>query len=273
MTRSEPHPGTPPPTSTVDVQRISETLRVTDVSGVSPGLSTLVRSDWEEAFPWLVQGTTTRGRDFRLWGPDTPAGAALEAWEVLRAGMGADTVVHARQVHGAGLRFHEGGSPGLHLVPPSDGHMTRTPGVLLAVSVADCVPVFLVAEARRAVAVLHAGWRGVAAGIVEAGIQGFRDRLGVEPGDLHLHLGPAISGPEYEVGPEVHRALGRRDPGAPAPLDLRDVVAERASRAGVLPARIGRSKRCTRTDPLLFSHRGGDRMRQVAYVMIRSRGT
>lgn len=273
MTRSEPPPGTATPTSTGDIRRISEAHRVADVSGASARLSTLVRPDWEEAFPWLVQGTTTRDRDFRLWGSAAPAGAALEAWEALREGMGARRVIHARQVHGAGLRFHEEGSPGLHLVPPVDGHMTRTSGVLLTVSIADCVPIFLVAEAPRAVAVLHAGWRGVAAGIIEAGIQGFRDRLGVGPGDLHLHLGPAICGPEYEVGPEVHLALGREDPGAPAPLDLRAVVAERASRAGVLPARIGCSGRCTRTDPLLFSHRGGDTMRQVAYMMIRSRGT
>lgn len=272
MTQPDPSSGTRLSTSTADMRRISEAHRIAAVSGTVASLRTLVRPDWEEAFPWLVHGTTTRGRDFRLWG-EAPAGAVLEAWEELRRNAGASTVVHARQVHGAGLRFHEAGAPGLHLVPPADGHMTRTPDLLLAVSIADCVPVFLVAEAPRAVAVLHAGWRGVAAGILEAGIQAFRDRLGVEPGELHLHLGPAIGGAEYEVGPEVHLALGQGDPGAPAPLDLREVVAERALRAGVPSARIGCSERCTRTDPLLFSHRGGDAMRQVAYVMIRSRGT
>jgi polyphenol oxidase len=245
---------------------------VSEVPGTSAGLATLVRRDWDQAFPWLAQGTTTRELDFRLWG-GSPGGRALEAWEALREASGACTVVHARQVHGGGVRFHDGGAPGLHLVPPVDGHMTCTPGVLLAVTVADCVPVFLVAERPRAVAVLHAGWRGVAEGILEAGIRGFQERLGLEPEALHLHLGPAIGGPAYEVGPEVHRALGREDPGVPTPLDLRAILVERALRAGVLPARIGYSERCTRTDPLLFSHRGGDAMRQVAFAMIRSRGS
>jgi polyphenol oxidase len=239
-----------------------------EVTADLQGIRVLQRPDWNERFPWLVHGVTTRGFDMGLRGT-APIGDVMGHWDRLQAIPGVDSVVHARQVHGAGVRVYSGGSPGLHLVPPVDGHLTRVPGVLLAVSVADCVPIFLVSEAPRAVSVLHAGWRGVAAGILEAGLAAFRDRLGVEPDALQLHLGPAISGPEYEVGPDVHRALGEPDPGAPATLDLRRVLSERAVRAGVIPSRIGISGRCTRTDSLLHSHRGGDSERQVAFAAIR----
>ncbi|CAN5629926.1 hypothetical protein BH23GEM11_BH23GEM11_00180 [soil metagenome] len=232
------------------------------------GIRVLQRADWNERFPWLLHGVTTRGFDMGLRGT-TQVGEAMAHWDRLQALSGVEAVVHARQVHGAGVRMYSAGPPGLHLVPPVDGHLTRAPGTLLAVSVADCVPVFLLAEEPRAVGVLHAGWRGVAAGILEAGLAAFRDRLGVEAAGLHLHLGPAISGPQYEVSPEVHRALGEPDPGAPMPVDLRRVLSERAVRGGVLPSRIGVSSRCTRTDPILHSHRGGDSMRQVAFAAIR----
>src|SRR5690606_18360795 len=104
--------------------------------------------------------------------------------------------------------------------PAIDGHATRAPGLLLAVSVADCVPVSLVDPERRAVALLHAGWRGAAAGILERGLEVLAERLLARPEDLHVHLGPAICGGCYEVGPEVHRALGLPEPPAPAPVDL-----------------------------------------------------
>ncbi|TVP45483.1 MAG: laccase domain-containing protein [Gemmatimonadales bacterium] len=242
-----------------------------EVTAELQGIRVLQRADWNDRFPWLLHGVTTRGFDMALRS-GAPVGDVMARWDQLQALPGVRTVVHARQIHGSGVRVHDGGTPGLHLVSPVDGHLTRVPGVLLAVSVADCVPVFLVSEAPRAVSVLHAGWRGVAAGILDAGFAAFRDRLGVEPSELHLHLGPAISEPEYEVSPEVHRALGEPDPGEPSPLDLRRVLSERAVRAGVLPSRIGVSARCTRTDPLLHSHRGGDSMRQVAFAVIREAG-
>jgi polyphenol oxidase len=239
---------------------------------------------WEERFPWVVQGITTRGGqagedaaggteptapfDLGLGSPDA-ASRVLLRWDGIRALPGVETVVHARQLHGATVRHHRDLPPGILLAPPADGHLTADPGVLLAVTVADCTPVFLLSESPRAVGLLHAGWRGTAGGILETGIRAFQERLGVGPGALHLYLGPAISGPRYEVGPEVHRALGLEDPGGPTPLDLGLVLEERARKAGVLPHRIGRSRSCTLEDPALFSHRGGDRGRQLALLGIR----
>jgi polyphenol oxidase len=249
--------------------------RVTEEARSGP-LPCFHRAEWSEAYPWLIHGITQRGRgraggatgdvlDFRLRGP-APAGEVLERWDRLREATGMDSVVHSRQVHGAAVRVHEPGGSGLLLTPPCDGHLTAAPGVLLTVSVADCVPVFLVAPGPRAAGLLHAGWRGTAAGIVEEGVRAFRDRFGVGPGELHVHLGPAISREEYEVGPEVHRGLGLPDPGGPAALDLRAEVAGRAARAGVSRERIGISTHCTRREALLFSHRGGDEGRQVAFL-------
>src|SRR5690606_2097555 len=148
-----------------------------------------------------------------------------------------------------------------------------TPGVLLTVSVADCVPVFLVDERTRAVALLHAGWRGVAAGILTAGIQVLEREAGSEPSDLRVHLGPSICGTCYEVGPEVHEALGLTPPAAPRPVDLRQVLAEQALALGVRAERISRSAYCPRCgDSPFFPHRRGDSGRQSGVLAARGHG-
>jgi polyphenol oxidase len=242
------------------------------------GPTVLVRRDWMDAFPWLVHGVTTRSDpdggerpfDLRLRGP-APGGEVLDRWDRLRDASGSATVVHARQLHGSTVRVHGGLQPGLFLAPACDGHATREPGVLLTVSLADCVPVFVVGPGARVVALLHAGWRGIVAGILEEGLQGLEDHFGVRPAELLLHLGPAIGAASYEVGPEVHEALGLPVPPGPAPVDLRTALAERARQVGVPTAAIGISRRDTRRDPLLFSHRGGDQGRHVAYLGILNR--
>lgn len=231
----------------------------------------LARSDWRREFPWLVQGVTQRDAgpgesfDLRLMG-DAPAGSVLVRWERLRETLGMTTLVHSRQVHGAAVRVARGGGAGILLAPECDGHLVAEPGLLLAVSVADCVPVFMVDPESRALGLLHAGWRGVAAGILEAGVEGMWDRFGVPAERLHLHLGPAISGAEYEVGPEVHQALGLQVPDGPAGLDLRTHLVGRAERLGVPEAQLGCSAICVRRDDRFFSHRGGDQGRQAAIL-------
>ncbi|TVP57421.1 MAG: laccase domain-containing protein [Gemmatimonadales bacterium] len=232
---------------------------------------------WADRFPWLIAGTTTRGGapaapfDLGLFG-NAPVAAVLGRWEALRRWTGMRAVVHSRQLHGTGLRLHRHANPGLHLTPPGDAHLTREPGLLLTVALADCVPIFVVAPERRVIALVHAGWRGSAAGILEHTIHSFQTRFGVDPEALHLHLGPAIGADAYEVGPEVFRGLGLPDPGGPALLDLRGVLVERAERAGVDRRQITRTERGTLRDPRFFSHRGGDTGRQVAFLGIRDPG-
>lgn len=235
------------------------------------------RLDWQEEFPWLIQGVTLREDreredfDLRLRGP--AAGSdVLSRWDRLRAGLEVASVIHAHQVHGRSVRVARAPGEGLLLTSPCDGHLTREAGVLLTISVADCVPVFLVEPRTRTVGLLHAGWRGVAAGILEEGFRGLQDRFGIRSDVLHVHLGPAISGPRYEVGPEVHVALGLDKPNGPSPLDLRAHLAERARRAGVHPHRIGVSRVCVLEDSRFFSHRAGDAGRQVAVLGISASG-
>lgn len=230
---------------------------------------------WATRHPWLVQGTTTRGSgpepfDLGLFSDASPARSVLGAWERLRRSTGCPRVVHAHQVHASAVRVHGPGSPGLHVAEPCDGHATAGEGILLAVTVADCVPVSLVDPRRRAVALLHAGWRGVAAGILERGLAVLRERMGSVPADLLVHLGPAICGRCYQVGAEVFRGLGLPEPKTPATVDLRAVLAHRAVAAGVAAERVTVSAHCTLCGGAgLFSHRGGDRGRQAAYLGVR----
>lgn len=231
---------------------------------------------WAESFPWLSQGTTARGNeatpyDMALFGEDA-TGAVSDRWSALRQVTGAGRLVHGRQVHGPVVRVHGDGAPGLHVSPGTDGHVTRTPGVLLTVATADCVPVSLVDPVRRGVGLLHGGWRGVAAGVVERGIEVLSERMGSRPGDLYVHLGPAICGRCYEVGPEVHDALGLPHVEAACPIDLRAVISRRVVGVGVKPGRVTVSSLCTRCeDAPFFSHRGGDVGRQVAFLGVRVR--
>jgi YfiH family protein len=150
----------------------------------------------------------------------------------------------------------------------ADGHITRVVGTLLAVSVADCVPVFLVDERARMVGVLHAGWRGVAAKILSRGIK----CMSSQPTNLRVHLGPAICGDCYEVGPEVHVALGLPAPSQNSLLDIRAVLAQQAVALGIPEANITTSTFCTRCgDSPFFSHRGGHAERQVGLIGITAR--
>lgn len=266
------------------------------------GPPALVHEGWAEAFPWLVQGTTIRGSraepfDLGLFSGGMPERAVRANWAELARATGASRVVYARQVHGAEVRQWRGASAfdgmggtesvagvvgGTYegtaapvppvLVDDCDGHVTDRRGVLLAVTTADCVPVFVVDPGRRAVAMLHGGWRGVAEAILERGLEIMGSSFGSDPEDLHVHLGPAICGDCYEVGPEVFEALGRPSPAGPTPIDLRAVLAERAVRAGVAGGRVTISGHCTLcTGSGLFSHRGGDPHRQVGYLGIRDR--
>lgn len=230
---------------------------------------------WSGELPWLVQATTGRGDagrpfDMGLFG-ETPVGVALDRWRALRRALGFPRAAHARQVHGARVIAHGDAPPGLLVSEGFDGHWTTTSGLLLTVSVADCVPVFVAHEEAGAVALLHAGWRGAAAGVLEAGIAALAAGAGADASGARVHLGPAICGECYEVGPEVHEALGLSVPDRPAPVDLRAELAARAVRLGVPSEGITISAWCTRCgDPPFFSHRGGERERQVGILGIRT---
>lgn len=225
-----------------------------------------VHEGWAERFGWLAQGTTGRAGDFDLglFG-DVPVARSMARWRALREAAGFPRAVHSRQVHGARVQDHGPGPDGLLVGAGYDGHTTAAPGVLLTVSVADCVPISLVDPVRRRVALLHGGWRGTAAGVVARGLEA----MGGDPGALHAHLGPAICGRCYEVGPEVHEALGLPAPDRNTPVDVRAVQARQLVAAGVPAGQVSVSEHCTRCGDGFYSHRGGDGGRQMGVLGIR----
>jgi polyphenol oxidase len=172
----------------------------------------------------------------------------------------------ARQVHSPVVltveaRRLEPGPPEAR--PPlaeGDGLVTTDPGVLLAVLTADCAPVLLADPAAGVVGALHAGWRGLAAGVVEAGVAAMAEQ-GADPGACVGLVGPAVGGCCYEVGPDVRAAVGDRYPaalattraGRPA-LDPAAGAAEALARAGVAQVRV--AGECTfDLEARYFSHR------------------
>jgi YfiH family protein len=96
----------------------------------------------------------------------------------------------------------------------ADASFTVTPGVVPAVMVADCMPVLLADVAGRCVGVAHAGWRGVATGVIQATVRAMRSALGDREAELVAYLGPAIGPTHFEVGPEVLEAMAATLPGA-----------------------------------------------------------
>ena len=170
---------------------------------------------------------------------------------------------HAAQVHGARVLVHDAAWSGWLRSDGADGHLAATPATSCAVTVADCVPVF-VAHPSGAIALLHAGWRGTAGGILPAALRLLAER-GLAAADVRVHTGPAICGDCYEVSPDVFARLTGRAVDAPAPVDLRAVLADQARAAGV--RHVSTSERCTRCDnDRFYSHRAGDAGRQLGVL-------
>jgi polyphenol oxidase len=228
-------------------------------------------SGWREAFG-LVAGITARGGadgrgfDLGLWG-DATVGEVMSRWRLFRAATpGFSTVVLGNQVHGTDVRLI-GPSGGWIQIEGVDGWVTTTPGVLLTVTVADCIPVYL-AIPGRAVGLLHAGWRGIAAGILERGVAALTGAGTSDSADIVMHCGVGICGRCYEVGSEVVTGCGLPAGGAgPWHLDLCEVLAHQAASLGI--PRVTRSPRCSAHErPTFYSHRGsrGADGRMVAYL-------
>ena len=89
----------------------------------------------------------------------------------------------------------------------ADASVTNRPGTICVVMIADCMPVLLCDAAGRAVGAAHAGWRGLASGVVEKTAQRVADLAGTHPGSLHAYLGPSIGPAAFEVGADVRDAF------------------------------------------------------------------
>ncbi len=229
-------------------------------------------AEWEERFG-VRAGITGRGDgpgrgfDLGLW-TDAPAGEVMGRWRQFRAAMpGFSGVVLGTQVHGTGVVWHDRADGWVQL-EGVDGHATATPGILLTITVADCIPVYLLAPEQRVIALLHAGWRGTAGGILDGALELLERQAKVLPADLVMHCGVGICGGCYEVGPEVLEAVGLRgDDRGPWHVDLRERLVEQGVAAGIPEITV--SGWCpAHHRELFYSHRasGGSDGRMVAYL-------
>jgi YfiH family protein len=179
---------------------------------------------------------------------------SLDALDWLEHGFGTRVSVAAdrqlttgRQIHSDRVLVAEG-EPGI--VGEGDALITNRPGVLLAIRTADCVPILIADGRTRAVAAVHAGWRGTVLGIVSKTIQALAERYGSRPEDLVIAIGPGIGECCFQVGPEVatqFRAIfpERNDLGMRADIDLVEANRRQLTVARVLDDRITISGLCT----------------------------
>jgi YfiH family protein len=157
-------------------------------------------------------------------------------------------------------------------IPTADGAYTRRPGRICAILTADCLPVLFAAESGAVVAAAHAGWRGLAGGVIEATVRA----LALDPLTLLAWLGPAIGPRYFEIGPEVRAELLRGDGGAEGAFtmnargrfmaDLEALARRRLARLGI--ERIYGGGECTHSYPdRYFSHRRDGRTGRQATLI------
>lgn len=184
-----------------------------------------------------------------------------------------------RQVHGTGvLRFDAAPvAQGVEVEPTADAAVTSAPGVVLAILTADCLPVVFAARDGGEVGAAHAGWRGLADGMLEATVAAMQ----TPPGELLAWLGPAAGPAHYEVGEDVHSAFVDSDAGAAAAfvatrpghwkVDLYALARRRLLAAGLEPGAISGGQYCSIADPQrFFSHRRDRRTGRMATLVWRA---
>jgi polyphenol oxidase len=160
-----------------------------------------------------------------------------------------------KQVHGTAVIDPDRATPETE----ADAAVTRRSGRVCVVTTADCLPVFLSERAGRVAGIAHAGWRGLAGGVLENAVRA----MGAPPEDLIAYIGPGVGARRYEVGEEVRRAFADRDPRAAASFalardgkyfaDLYALARGRLAAAGVTEVHGGGF--CTASDDRFFSFR------------------
>jgi hypothetical protein len=204
-----------------------------------------------------------RSLNLGLWTDDARE-AVQENRGLVSDAAGGRALAQAHQVHGTEVvRWGDDDPEGA--LPKADGGVTARDDLAPIVLTADCLPIALAAPG--AVGMVHAGWRGLADGVLENGLRALRE-VGGDGGAIHAAIGPGAGGCCYEVGDEVAArfpgwALRRRN------LDLKAVAARRLADAGV--ADVVDVGRCTMCEPeTFFSHRasGGLTGRQGGLVWL-----
>jgi len=196
----------------------------------------------------LAAHAVRHGVSTRAWGdmqcPEREA-AVLES-----AGLSAAWLAAARQVHGH--RVLKVDAPAAAQGQEADALISRVPGVVLGVYVADCLPVFLLDPSTRTLGLIHAGWRGIRAGVVPETLAAMRDLCGTDAGGWLAAIGPHIGACCYRVSPQMAapfrpRARAQRLGGTF--LDLAEEVLGQLEAGGVLRPAVAVCDRCTCCHP------------------------
>jgi YfiH family protein len=181
------------------------------------------------------------------------------------------TQVHGRRV--LDLDGPEAAAPGVaSAISPADAAVTGRPGTVCAILTADCLPVLLASGSGERVGAAHAGWRGLAGGIIEAAVRA----MGTPPGEMLAWLGPAIGPRHFEIGPEVRDELLSMDPGGDGAFrrnargrfmaDIFMLARRRLASLGVV--RVYGGDECTYSQPdKYFSHRRDGRTGRQATLI------
>jgi polyphenol oxidase len=176
-------------------------------------------------------------------------------------GVAPDMLLTAYQVHSPDVVVATGPFPGER--PKADAVVTDRPGIAVGVSTADCGPVLYADAEARVVGAAHAGWKGAFTGVLENTVEAM-EKLGAQRERIVAVLGPSISQPNYEVGPEFVERFVRADDGnqryfsaspkaGHAMFDLNLYTVDRLNKAGVRAEQLGR---CTYAEEdLFFSYR------------------
>jgi YfiH family protein len=176
-----------------------------------------------------------------------------------------------KQVHGTDVLRVETAADPASAEPVADALVTSTPGVVLAILTADCLPVVFAAKDGREIAAAHAGWPGLSKGMLEATLAA----MTTPAADVIVWIGPAAGPARYEVGKDVFDVFVRHDAGAEACFvptrpdhwlaDLPALARRRLMAQGMAPADIHGGDLCTISDPArFFSHRRDGRSGRIA---------
>ena len=205
--------------------------------------------------------------DLGLRNGDDPGVVAANR-ALLQAGLALPSAPRwLRQVHGTRVAVE----PEADAEVEADAAVTRAPGTVLAILTADCLPVVLCSADGQCIGAAHAGWRGLAAGVLEATVAAMQ----VPPETLLAWLGPAAGPDAYEVGAEVRDAFVARDANAASAFvptrpghwraDLPALARQRLHLAGMLPRAIHGGDHCTITEAdRFYSHRREQRTGRMA---------
>lgn len=297
----------------------------TSTRGSSSRLELIRVPCWQSELPWLAHGFSTRtGGLTTVYGKQAKSGdlnlgftaeddsiivaANRERFLQAVSGNGNFSLITVKQIHSTLIHRITAPAPPEAALPQGDGLMTDRPGLLLAIKTADCLPILLADRRNRAVAAIHAGWRGTLERIAENCVGRMRMEYGSRPEDILAAIGPGIGPCCYRVGEEVmdqfesqfgyaselFRRVSESDPirekypmlflTARAPghsnlepslyLDLAEANRRQLVAAGIRSGSIFLSGECTRCQPRrFFSHRGenGSTGRMMSAIGIRTR--